>query len=82
MINPRPMIPADIQKKVREFAVEVADRIADVLEDYSFDCIVDMPEEWDSCRVCEPRVLNAQESALAILERELLKQIRHNGTFC
>jgi hypothetical protein len=77
----RAMISAEVQTELKKYAQEIADKISETLEDMSFDCIIGMPEDWAECAHCESRTLNAQETALSILESELLSAIRQNGTF-
>lgn len=77
----RPILTVDSMNRLDNFAEFISEKVYEFLENESFDGILGMPEDWDSCQTCERNVLNAQETLLAILEKRLLAAIRETGIF-
>ena len=75
----RPILTVDSAKRIDDFAEMISEKIYEFLENESFDGILGMPEEWDSCMTCEGNVLNAQERLLEILTRRFTDKLKNTG---
>lgn len=69
-------ISPEIDKAIADLAEMISEKIYENAEELSFDALSTMPEEWASCNNCEKVVLNAQEAALAEIERRFLAKIK------
>lgn len=76
----RPFLSAELQKNIKELAEKISEQVYEFCEEESFDTIHPV-SDWAECAKCEGIVLNAQELALDIIEKELLAAIRNTGIF-